>query len=353
MIAIGCGDDDEGGDTPAASEGDTGGQLEEVVLTLPFPDSLAWSGYEVARGPDGPYEEEFGMELKTEAADGASFLVQQLAAGNIDYGVIAMSSVVIAEARGADLIGLANVLTDSIRVGAIPETGIESLADLDGKTLGVADLGSGDIPLVTAALAAEGLDVKTDVQLLPVGTGPSAAKAIESGQVDAMSGFTNDFVPLEDAGIEFIDVLPEEFSGLPEGVVVVDEELLEPENEDRLNNVLDVVKGWYIGTGYGEEYPEDALERACEFAPEDCKDQAFAEKYFQIVNDALLETAKEGGCIDSAKVETVRDSVAASDVPEAADIPVEEVVTSEYCGENLAFTDEEVQAFAERTGATG
>ena len=354
LVASGCGeDDDEGGDTTTAASGGDTGELEEVVMTLPFQDSLVWSGYEVARGPDGPYEEEFGMELKTEATEGGGYMVQQLTAGNIDYGVTGMTNAIISEARGADLVSVAQVLTNSIRLGALPDGGVEEVADLEGKTIGVADLGSGEIPIIKAALADAGLDAENDVTLLPIGYGSGAVNAITSGQVQAVSGYTNDFVPLEDEGVEFIDILPEDYQGMPDDVVVVHEDLLLPENEERLNNVLDVTRGWYIGEAYAEQYPEDALERACEFAPADCKDQAFAENYFEVANNAVIDAALEGGCIDPAKVETLRDKVAASDVPEAAEIPVEELVTDEYCGESLAPTDEDVQAFADRTGATG
>jgi NitT/TauT family transport system substrate-binding protein len=280
-------------------------------------------------------------------------MVQQLTAGNIDYGVTGMVNAIISEAKGADLVSIAQVLTNSIRLGALPEAGVESVEDLEGKTIGVADLGSGEIPIIKAALADVGLEENTDYKLLPIGYGSGAVNAITSGQVQAVSGYTNDFVPLEDEGIEFIDILPEEYTGMPDDVVVVHEDLLNPENEHRLNNVLDVIRGWYIGEAYGAEYPEDALARACEFAPADCKDQAFAEKYFAVANGAVVDAALEGGCINQERVETLRDKVAISDVPEAADIPIEELVTDEYCGESLAPTDEDVQAFADRTGATG
>jgi NitT/TauT family transport system substrate-binding protein len=354
LMASGCGGDDESSsDTSTAASGGDTGQLEEVVMTLPFSDSLVWSGYETARGPDGPYEEQFGMELKTEATEGGGYMVQQLTAGNIDYGVTGMVNAIISEARGAELVSIATVLTNSIRLGATPDSGVTAIEDLEGATIGVADLGSGEIPIIKAALADAGLEENTDYKLLPIGYGSGALNAVTSGEVQAVSGYTNDFVPLEDKGVVFTDLLPEEYQGMPDDVVVVHEDLLLPENEHRLNNVLDVIRGWYIGDVYGEQYPEDALARACEYAPADCKDMAFAEKYFEVANSAVVDTAAAGGCIDAAKVETLRDKVAGTDVPEAADIPVEELVTGDYCGDNLAPTDEDVQAFADRTGATG
>ena len=68
--------------------------------------------------------------------------------------------------------------------------------------------------------------------------------------------------------------------------------------------------------------------------------------------DVSIGAARSGGAPDVKALETVRDSIAAVEAPEAADVEVGEVFVDTYT-ERMCPERKAVEKFAERTGATG
>ena len=360
LIAAGCGgdDDDDGGDDAAATTEESTasdvpeatGPAEAITVTLPFQDSIVWMGYEISKGSDGIFEVNYGLEVETEATEGNSFTAQQLIAGNVDFAITGSVETMIANARGNELFGIAAIQSDVFTIAATPESGTTEIADLEGQALGVTDLGGGEIPLVKAAIAGAGLD-QDAVELQVIGAGGAAAKkALENGDVAAYAGAINDFVPLEDAGLTFEQIVGDDFAGLPNDYMVVNQATLD--DEAGLQQVVDLMKGWYEGTVYGEQFPEDALERICVEVPEDCQDPAFAQGFYDASLDISIDEAQACGVPDIPKLEVVRDSIAAVDVPEAADVDIAAIFPTGP-SEGMCPDQAVIDAFAERTGATG
>lgn len=347
LIAVGCGDDDEGGD-----DGGTAETVEPFTITFPFQDSIIWSGYEISRGPDGPFEVDAGLEPETEAAEGNSATVQQLISGRVDYAVTGAPEIFVAQAQGHDVVGLSSYYDDVFTVVSTTDSGVESIEDLEGKAIGVTDLGGGEIPLVNAVLADAGLEPDEDVKLEVVGPGGATAyRALRDGKVAAFGGAINDLVPLESQGLRFQEIISDDFRGLPSDYLTVRREVLE--DQELMDQLVAFQKAWFTGVIYGEQYPEDGLARICEQVPEDCQDPEFAEGFYASAIDIAIDESREGGCPRYDKLTTVRDAVAAVDNPEASDINPEDVFPDDFCGD-MVPSDDDVQAFAERTGvATG
>jgi NitT/TauT family transport system substrate-binding protein len=326
LVAVGCGDDDD--DDGGGGGGDSG-EVQSVDVTFPFQDSIVWAGYEVARDPGGIYESDFGLKPKTVATDGGSFVIQQLIAGQIDFGITGTPETMIAAAQGHDLVGIATIDSDIFTVVTTPDSGVSSIAELEGQTLGVTDLGGGEIPLVNAVLEDAGFTPNEDVELKVIGPGgPAAAKAIEDGEVQAYAAAINDLAGIEATGIEFQPILDDKFQNLPNDQMVVRADALE--DEETLQTILDVTKGMFQGTIYAEENPEEALDIICELVPADCTDRAVAEGFFDATIEGSIEQARSGGAPDYDALTTVRDAIAAADNPAAADINLEEVFPDTY-----------------------
>jgi NitT/TauT family transport system substrate-binding protein len=351
LIAAGCGGDDD------STSADTGEETTEapttvspITVTLPFQDSIVWMGYEISKGTDGPFEVNYGLEAETEATEGNSFTVQQLIAGNVDFAITGSVETMIANSRGNELLGIGAIQSDVFTIAATTDSGTTSIEDLKGQALGVTDLGGGEIPLVKAAIAGAGLSEK-DVELQVIGAGGAAAKkALENGDVAAAAGAINDFVPLEDAGLEFVQIVGDDFSGLPNDYMVIRPEL--EDDADGIQNVVNLMKGWYEGTVYGEQFPDDALARICVEVPEDCQDQAFAQGFYDASLAISIDEAKACGAPDIPKLETARDAIAAVDVPEAADVDVAAIFPDTY-SDQMCPDQAVIDEFAARTGATG
>jgi NitT/TauT family transport system substrate-binding protein len=341
LIAAGCGGDDDDGDGDAAA-----GPTEDFTLTLPFQDSIVWNGYEIGKGPGGTFEEQCGLAPESVATEGNSFTIQQLISGKVDYAISGAAEVFIANARGNEVLGVANIYDDVFTVAATDESGTESIEDLEGQALGVTDLGGGEIPLVNAVLNDAGLEPDQDVELKVVGPGGAAAfKALESGEVAAFAGAINDLVPLESEGLRFNTILPDEFLGLPSDLLVVRPEALE--DEELRDQLQCFMKAWYTATIFGEENPDEGLARICEEVPEDCQDMEFARGFYDATIEIAIDEARRGGCHDYEALTVSRDAVAAVDAPNAADVDPEEAFPSDFCEETVP-SEEDVEAFAER-----
>ena len=356
LIAAGCGGDDDSttaDEDPVADETTTTEEpiaVSPITVTLPFQDSIVWMGYEISKGADGPFEVNYGLEAETEATEGNSFTVQQLIAGNVDFAITGSVETMIANSRGNELLGIGAIQSDVFTIAATTESGTTSIEDLKGQALGVTDLGGGEIPLVKAAIDGAGLS-QDDVELQVIGAGGAAAKkALENGDVAAAAGAINDFVPLEDAGLEFVQIVGDDFAGLPNDYMVIRPEL--EDDAEGIQDVVNLMKGWYEGTVYGEQFPEDALDRICVEVPEDCQDPAFAQGFYDASLAISIDEAEACGAPDIPKLETARDAIAAVDVPEAADVDIAAIFPDTY-SDQMCPDQAVIDEFAARTGATG
>jgi hypothetical protein len=354
LVVAGCGDDDDdggggggggGGETEAAQK-----EVKDITVTLPFQDSIIWSGYEISRGPDGPMEVDAGLRPETQAVEGNSQTIQQLISGKVQWAVTGAPEIFVANSRGRKVYGLSNYYDNVFTVVATKDSGTKSIEDLRGKAIGVTDLGGGEIPLVNAVLADAGLEPGKDVELKVVGPGGATAfRALKDGEVAAFGGAINDLVPLESQGLRFDIILPEDFSALPSDYIAVNEDGM---NDPQLLDMLkEFQKAWFTGVLYGEQFPEDGLARICKQVPEDCQDMEFAKGFYQSAIDIAKEDSANGGCPDYDALTIVRDSVAAVDNPKAKEVDPREVFPDDFCKDTVP-SDEDVQAFAERTGAS-
>lgn len=354
LVIAGCGDDDDdsgggggGGSETAAKEAK---EVKDFSITFPFQDSIIWSGYEIAKGSDGPMEVDAGLRPETEAVEGNSQTIQQLIAGKVDYAVTGAPEIFVANARGRKVYGLSTYYHNVFTVVATDDSGTKSIEDLRGKAIGVTDLGGGEIPLVNAVLADAGLEPGKDVELKVVGPGGATAlRALKDGEVAAFGGAINDLVPLESQGLRFEIILPDKFGTLPSDYIAVSEDGMK--DEQLLDTLKEFQKAWFTGVLYGEQYPEDGLARICKEVPEDCQDMEFAKGFYQSAIEIAIEESKNGGCPDYDSLTVVRDAVAAVDNPKAKDIDPEEVFPDDLC-QDMVPSEDDVAAFAERTGAT-
>lgn len=298
-VAVACGDDeDEGGGGGGAASG----ELQQVQYMLPYQDSISFLGLLVAK--DGCFEEE-GLQVETLPSDGSDYVVQQLIAGNVKFGQTGADNILIANATGRDVRGIAQVGGRGIFSIIVPDdSDVQSVEDLRGKRLGVTDLGGGEIPLVKASIADAGLTEGEDVELAVVGEGgPAALNALQTGEVAAFAGANNDVAGMIAAGLEPRNIVAEKFLTVPTTEVAVMEETLQ--NEEDREIAIKIARCYRKGAEFAVENPEDAVAIACEQVPEECEDEA--------VRDAFLDAV-----------------VAAYAVPEGAEHYTEHVPAESY-----------------------
>ncbi|WP_372620206.1 ABC transporter substrate-binding protein [Falsiroseomonas sp.] len=164
----------------------------------------AYHGFLFLGIPLGFYREQ-GIEAEFGSAAGSAATLQLVATNQAQIGYIGMEVMILAKQRNPTLPIQAVYLQDrgNIYEVVVPEESmIRSLADLKGKSIGVANLASGAIPSLRAMLADAGLDPQSDVQMLPVGNGAAAAAALRANRVQALSLFRAQHAVIETLGVK-------------------------------------------------------------------------------------------------------------------------------------------------------
>jgi NitT/TauT family transport system substrate-binding protein len=288
-LVAACGSDDKksssSSDAPAASGGDAGAdkkEVKKVELMFPYQSSIFFLGELIAQ--EKGYFAEEGLEVKVLPTEGGSFVVQQIVAGKVKFGIASPEPFMIAAAKGLPVKALMETDRGTVFIAAPADSDVKTLEDLRGKKLGIAGPGSGEVPFVKLVLDKTGLTDSVD--LLPVGAGgPAVYNALKRGRIGAYAGYTNDLAGVQAAGLELVNILPPEYDSLPGDIFILTEETLaNPEDKE---TAIGIMRAWNKGTQFALDNPEEALKLACNRVPEECKEQAVAQSFMDITLDAV------------------------------------------------------------------
>ena len=171
-----------------ADTGDDGGDFEpltSISLQLQWLPQTQFAGYYVAL--DQGYFEEYGFDDVEIVPSGGDIVPQDaLIAGDVDFAIAWVPKVLGSlEATGVELTDIAQVYQKSgtLQV-AWADSGIESVADFEGKRIG--SWGFGNEWEIFAAMAAEGLDSTT----VSIVTQDFSMNALLDRDVDAAQAMT-------------------------------------------------------------------------------------------------------------------------------------------------------------------
>lgn len=274
LVMAACGGDD--GDS--SGDGSSGDDRISVRFMQPIPESMAFYPYFIADELGYFEDENLDVEL---LPSGETETTLQLAANNIDIGAINPPEILASLESGEDW----KVFYDFVQLNvfgivAPTDSGIDSIEDLKGKTLGITSEGGGELPVVESALKDVGLTAREDVDLLPVGDGgPASAQALEKGQIDAYAAAIQDFVGIQVSGIDLVDITPEKFLNLPSNSMVMQTSVFESEEGQEMAERFS--RAWAKATYAGLFDPDFVYEIAKERVPEEASDETFGRPFFE------------------------------------------------------------------------
>ncbi|MFV0336201.1 MAG: ABC transporter substrate-binding protein [Tropicimonas sp.] len=233
---------------------------------------------------------------------GASDILTNIAAGNVQFGFPNGDAVVAAAANGLPVKVVHTTYQRGI--GALlakKETGIESYADLKGKKVAVTSLGSPNYLQLQVGLQKAGLSLD-DITLEIVSTG-AIVQALQSGQVDAIVFSELRKYNLEGAGVDVTMILSNDFLPSFGNVVVTSDKLLasDPGLVKRFTDAVSASYQWVI-----DGHVEDALNISFEkYTPtwadqKDLLTTAFENSFVKSVWQSDLTREKGLGAADFA-----------------------------------------------------
>lgn len=268
VAGVGCGSSDPDGSTDPAAEG----ELTTVRFALANERSIQYHPYYVAA--DAGFFEEEGLDVEMSIYSGGGAAVQQLVGGNADILGVGAAAAISAVDNGQDLVWSYSYFYENIFTMVTPaDSGIETLEDLRGQTVGITDPGGGEVPLVRSVFASAGMTDGEDYDMLAVGEGGQLTyEALRTGQVQAYVSSVYDVASIEAAGMELNRILPEEFVYTPSIGNVTTRETFE-ENADMVTRFNRAIAK---ATLFSQTNPDAAKAIARERQPELFDDDALA-----------------------------------------------------------------------------
>jgi NitT/TauT family transport system substrate-binding protein len=353
LAGAGCGGDDE--DAPAdpsgadSGEEQQGGAPEKVTLLLPFQESIFYYGITIAR-EQGYFEEE-GLDVETQASEGSAFVTQQIVGGGVEFGTNTPAETLVALEKGLDVKVIAGLYYAPVfSINVLEDSPIQSVADLEGKTLGITDAGGGEVPLVRSVLAAEGLGYDEDVKIQVVGPGGAlAVNSLKDGKVDAFAGAINDFAGLEAKGLKLRSILPDDFETQPGDSLMVRTETYE--DQAKMDQAVGMMRAINKGMYFGSLNEDAGLCTMKEFLPEEHEDPAFARLYYQRAVELMTpEDPENWGEILFPNWEFIMDLLVEAGGEEGLEEPVdlEQYLTNEFVEQYNDWDRSEVEQDAEQ-----
>jgi NitT/TauT family transport system substrate-binding protein len=143
---------------------------------------------------------------------------------------------------------------DIFGIGLPEGSGLNSLSDLKGKTIGVTSFASGGTIYAKGLLSQAGL-TERDYTLAEIGVGARAASALKSGQVQALSMY-DAYAQLEQAGLKMSKIIrdPRAKNYISGSIVVQNEEFA-----TRKSLLIGLARGIAKGQIFQETNPEAAV----------------------------------------------------------------------------------------------
>jgi NitT/TauT family transport system substrate-binding protein len=236
--------------------------------------------------------EEHGLDVTTSVFTNGPLQIQALGTCDLDFGYIGPGAFWLPASGQAKIMAI-NTLGEADRVIAQPDSGIESVEDLVGKTVGVPQGTSGDM-ILTLALEDAGLS-KDDVEVVNMDPA-TLVPAFSSGQIDA-AGFwypaiatikeqVPDLVELAQ-NTDFADTLSFPTAFVAGNDVVADE----PEKVERVAAALKEAMQ------YRSENPEETIQLTADLLQLDPAQVEGDAQNVQVLDVAELESLTEDGTV--------------------------------------------------------
>lgn len=177
--------------------------LKTVTLLQPVPQidirNAPWAAAE-----DKGWLAEEGLKVELQPAKGASVVIQQVLNGSAQYGMPPPENVIIAFQKGAPLkFFFAFTSRSPFPLAVMADSPYKTPADFKDKNIGVHSMTAVQFYTTQAILGSAGLKLDTDFKLVDVGAGPAALKALESGQIAALSTNVLNYAGFENRGAKF------------------------------------------------------------------------------------------------------------------------------------------------------
>jgi NitT/TauT family transport system substrate-binding protein len=300
------------------------------------------------------YFEKEGLDVTLIPVGGSNEVALAISSGAGEIGGASPGQALIGISQGLSIkyfyeLNYRSIWTISVR----PDSPINTIKDLKGKTLGVAALGSAAITFGKALVSETGLNPNGDVAFIAVGSGAQAVSALNRGAVDALVFSSQETAKFEAIGfkIRYLDV-GEGFASLPDVALLARREYFQMKPNVLIGFARAVAKGYVFSVAN----PEAALRINWKLVPESEPTNLPAD---EALKGSLQVNVSRMKIWDSPKTDGKLGLLIKDDWKRLidfmrtngqlqADIPLDSVLTNDLIGEINNFDKEAVKRDAQQ-----
>jgi NitT/TauT family transport system substrate-binding protein len=282
LVLAACG----GNDDNAGGSGGGAEPVGKITILLPFSRSIAFWPVHIAE--EQGYFKDAGLDVTSEATDGSSFVVQQIAAGKSPVGIAVAEPVLLGYEQNQNFTSVYDFLTGNVfDLWVLSDSKVQTIGDLPkGSKIALKEQSGGEIPRLNAALEKNGLTPGTDIEYVYFGENPSvAANLMSKGETEALMISWNSVVGVKEAlkqeGKELRCVSCTAEQNLASESVIVSNKFL----ADHKDVVEKLGRAMAQATVFGATNPDAALAIMKRVNPEEQVDEAYAKAYFTAAVD--------------------------------------------------------------------
>lgn len=217
-----------------------------------------------------------GIKVELVPIPGSTDCVKFVATGDVSYALPSIEPLAIIRTQGVKAKTFYTAYQGYIYGIAVPQdSAVKRFADLKGKSIGVASMGSAGVVVARALAANAGLDPDRDVRIVVAGEGVQPAALLRTGQVDALSQFDTQYAMVENAGIKLRLLPSPQIERFPSNGLIALEETLSTKRKQ----AIALAQGYAKGTLFAIANPEAAVRLLWEVYPQSrstSKDEATA-----------------------------------------------------------------------------
>ncbi|WP_127115814.1 ABC transporter substrate-binding protein [Shimia sediminis] len=300
---------------------------EKVTYLFPAPDFLpAFAPFKIAQAKG--YYKDAGLDVTFQIGKGGADVAKQVAVGNVDLGGGIGDTPIIVRANGLPVRSVAMLGTKALtQINIRKDSGVETIADLKGKSIGVLSFQDTTYYNLLAVLADAGLS-KSDVDIQALGPG-GIIKLMISGDIQAMSGVPEWAGAIRGAGIEVTTIpIMDIFPAFAQSILASDDTIAErPEMvaafiEATTRAFHDVIND-----------PEGSAVAYVAAVPQHEGKEKIMEGVMRAYIDLIYGTDLENfSKFDPERLQKVQDFYLANEIIKTA-VPIEDTYTTQFVGE--------------------
>ena len=348
--------DDEAADDEAADDDST--DIPDVIPirfgTAGIVQTPAQSSYTSLPEILG-FWEDVGLDLERLDFEGASAAAQALDAEQVDIAMFSTPPLFNLAERdeNSTVTAVCTNITTPFSIPVVPaDSDIETAADFEGRTIGVASLEHSQVPVVRAMLGDAGGDPDS-ITFVPTGQGAEAFTALDAGRIDVLALWDSAHADVQNLGVELRDIpsdfLSPERVGFAAALNVRRADLDDPVMRE---GFVRVCRAHAMALAFADENPEAAVQAHWEVYPESkptgIDDEAALAQAVTVLNSRMANMQPidgRWGWSTPAQIEGAMElQILSGQLTELLDI--DDVYTDELIDEINDFDEEAVREMA-------